>query len=126
MKRSWFGFGILLVLLIAALLTTWAMDEIHEPIAGDLEQAAEFALLDDWENAELFYSRAAEKWEKWEHLRACFADHTPVEEISAELAELEIYGIARENAAFAAACAETAEKGEAVGEAHGLVWWNIL
>ena len=126
MKRSWFGFGILLVLLIAALLTTWAMDEIHEPIAGDLEQAAEYALLDDWENAELFYGRAAGKWEKWEHFRACFADHTPVEEISAAMAELEVYGIARENAAFAAACAETAEKVEAVGEAHGLVWWNFL
>lgn len=126
MKRSWIGLGMLLVLLAAALLTTWAMDELHDPIADDLEQAAEYALLEDWDNAFVFYNRAVGKWEKWEHFRACFADHTPIEEISAALAELQIYAIARENAAFAAACAETAEKVEAVGEAHGLVWWNVL
>lgn len=126
MKRSWIGLIVLLVLLACSLLVTWAMDTIHDPIAEDLEQAAECALLGDWGNANRFCRRAAEAWEEWNHFRSCFADHTPVEEIQAELSAIEVYRAAQENVAFAAACAETAEKIEAVGDAHGLLWWNFF
>lgn len=126
MKRSWIGLGLLLVLLILGLLITWAMGRIHEPIAAALEQAAEYTLQGDWYNAGLQFDSAKESWEKWAHFRTCFADHSPVEEIDAGFAQLQVFCGAQENAAFAGGCMELAKKVAAVGEAHGLVWWNLF
>lgn len=126
MKRSWIGLALLLVLLISGLLVTWAMDAIHDPISDALERAAAQLMLGDWESADQTFRAAKSSWEKWAHFRTCFADHSPVEEIDAGFAELEVYCTARENVAFAAACAKLSKQVAAVGEAHGLVWWNIL
>lgn len=126
MKRSWIGLGLLLVLLAISLLVTWGMDRIHDPIAGALEQAAAETLQGDWENAGRLFDNARGSWEKWAHFRTCFADHSPVEEIDADFASLGVYRTAREDADFAAGCMELSEKVAAVGEAHGLVWWNIF
>ena len=126
MKRSWLGFGLLMVLLVLSLLVTWAMERIHGPVEQDLAAAAEAAQLGNWPMAQTYFDRAATHWEKWLHFRSCFADHSPVEEIDGMFSRLQIYCRLRENAAFAADCRELAEKVAAVGEAHGLVWWNIL
>ena len=126
MKRCWFGAGLLIVLLAASLSVTWGMDKIHEPIAADLNQAAECAELGDWRNAENFSRRAEESWNKWEHFRACFADHTPTEEVGAELAAMDTARQERETTDFAASCARAAKTVQAVGDAHALCWWNLL
>lgn len=126
MKRCWFGAGLLIVLLAASLSVTWGMDKIHEPIAADLNQAAECAKLGDWRNAENFSRRAEESWNKWEHFRACFADHTPTEEVGAELAAMDTARQERETTDFAASCARAAKMVQAVGDAHALCWWNLL
>lgn len=126
MKRSWIGVGFLLVLLIAGILVTKTMETIHEIVEADLEQAAVFALSEDWDQARASFYRAKGEWEKWEHFRSCFADHEPVEEVDSGFALLEVYGSARENAAFAAECRRLARQTSAVGEAHGLYWWNIF
>ena len=126
MKRCWFGAGLLIVLLAASLGVTLGTDKIHEPIAADLKQAAECAELGDWHNAEEFSRRAEDAWNKWEHFRACFADHTPAEEVSAELAAMETARQERETADFAASCARAAKMVQAVGDAHALCWWNLL
>ena len=126
MKRSWIGFGLLLVLLVIGLLVTWGMDRLHDPIARELEQAASHGLKEDWSKAIPAAADAKTRWEKGCHFAACFADHTPMEEIDALFAQMEIYAAAEENTDFAAACAELARKVEAMGEAHGLKWWNFL
>ena len=126
MKRCWFGAGLLIVLLTVSLGVTWGMDKIHEPIAADLKQAAECAELGDWHNAEIFSRRAEADWNKWEHFRACCADHTPTEEVGAELAAMETARQEREMADFAASCARAAKMVQAVGDAHALCWWNLL
>lgn len=126
MKRCWFGFGLLVVLLLSGLLVTWLMDRIHTPISQDLITAGEYALAGDWEQAEQLSRQARKNWEKNEMLRACFADHEPMEEIDACFAQLEIYCRMREETAFAAACGETARKADAMGEAHGLKWENVF
>ena len=126
MKRVWFGAGLLIVLLIVSLGVTWGMDEIHKPIAADLNQAAQCAELGDWPNAEVFSRRAEFAWKKWEHFRACFADHTPTEEIGAELAAMDTARQEREAGDFAASCARAAKMVQAVGDAHALCWWNLL
>ena len=94
--------------------------------AADLRQAAECVELGDWHNAETFSRRAEESWEKWTHFRACFADHTPTEAVGEELAAMAANRQEREAAEFAASCARAAEMVQAVGDAHALLWWNLL
>ncbi len=126
MKRSWIGAGMLAALLIGSLFVTWIMGRIHEPIARDLEAAGEAALAGDWDRAEILSQGAADYWQAKETIRACFADHTPMEEIDACFAELEIYCRMKEETAFAASCGEISRKASAMGEAHGLVWENLF
>ena len=126
MKRCWIGFFLLLVLLLGGWVSTEAMDGIHTPLAEELDRAAEAALAGNWQEAERYAREAADRWKKWEHVRACFADHTPIEEIDADMKEMEVYCDTREEVAFAAACRSLSRKVAAVGEAHGLVWWNLL
>lgn len=126
MKRSWMGAGMLLVLLISGLLVTYFMAKIHDPIARDLTMAGEYALAGDWEQAEELSRKAVQAWEEHETFRACFADHGPMEDIDACFAQLKVYLRMKEETAFAAACGEIARKAKAMGEAHGLVWENLL
>jgi len=126
MKRSWIGFALLLVLLLGGILATRQMERIHEPIGIKLQQAAQCALEDNWERADAFFQEAEQAWEKWEHFRSCFADHNPVEEIDGEFELLSVFCGARDSAAFAGGCRALARKVSAVGEAHSLLWWNLL
>lgn len=126
MRRSWIGLFLLLVLLGLGITATWSMAEIHEPIADELEQAAESCLVKNWGKAAFHTAKARRNWEKWELLRAALTDHDPTEEIDALFATLEIYGSCREEVAFAALAREMAEKIEAIGDAHSLIWKNIL
>jgi len=126
MKRSWMGFILLLVLLAVSLLVTVIMTRIHEPIEANLQKASEYAMKENWVQAHRFFREAEAEWTKWEHLRACFADHNPVEEIDASFALLKVYGSAREELSFAGGCRDLAKRVAAVGEAHEFVWWNLL
>lgn len=126
MKRSWIGGGLLLFLFVCALLVTWAMGRIHDPIAETLTAAGESALTGDWDRAEELSRQARGSWDGSGLFRACFADHNPMEEIDACFAQLEIYGRMKEETAFAAACGEIARKVDAMGEAHKMVWENFL
>lgn len=126
MKRSWMGFLLLVVLLAGSILVTGIMIRIHEPIEADLQTAAEYAQKGNWVQAHRFFRQAEAAWTRWEHLRACFADHNPVEEIDAAFALVKVYGTAREELAFGGSCRELARKVAAVGQAHEFVWWNLL
>ncbi len=122
MKRSWIGGAVLLLLLLGSLLVSCCMIRVHEPIARDLITAGEYALAGDWARALPLSRQAEENWEAREVLRACFADHNPMEEVDACFAQLEVFGRMQEETAFAAACAETAKKVAAMAEAHRLMW----
>lgn len=126
MKRCWFGVGLLIVLLAVSLAVTWGMETIHRPIARQLEQAAICARQGDWDKAEQLSRQAEAGWEAWAHFRACFADHTPTEEVSAELAAMAQNRLERETGEFSASCARASKMVQAVGDAHGLNWWNLL
>ena len=126
MKRSWIGFILLLVLLLGCVLVTMAMGRIHDPIEAQLLQAAQSAMEKNWDKAGDYFRAAQENWVEKEHFRTCFADHTPVEEIDADFEMLMVLCAARDTAAFAGGCRELARKVAAGGEAHELVWWNLL
>lgn len=126
MKRSRIGFALLMVLLTSGILVTRKMVRIHDPIERQLQQAAQYALNGNWEQAETFFRKADDSWKRMEHFRSCFADHNPVEEIDGNFELLAVFCSSRERIAFAGGCRELARKVAAVGEAHELVWWNLL
>ncbi len=126
MKRSWFGFFLLLVLLLGSLLVTKRMSDIHAPVESRLLQSAQMALEGNWYQAEDLFQRAEQDWKKTEHFRSCFADHNPVEDIDAAFAVLRVTCAARDAVTFAGSCRSLARQVAAVGEAHELVWWNLL
>ncbi len=126
MKRSWIGFGLLLVLLLGSILSAGIMVEIHNPIEGKLHQAAQCAIEGNWDQAGSLFREAERDWKQWEHLRSCFADHNPVEQIDADFEMLKVCCAAEEVIAFSGGCRSLARQVAAVGEAHELVWWNLL
>lgn len=126
MKRSWIGFALLVILLAAALVSSWAMEEFHEAAANKLEQAGQYALAGNWAGAAFLTADVQRDWDRWELLRCALADHSPMEEIETLFSALEVYGTAREKVAFAALCREAAQKMEAMGQAHGLQLHNLL
>ena len=67
MKRSWFGFVMLLGLLLGSFLSSRAMVRIHEPMEGYLQQSAQCAMEGDWHRAEAYFRQARENWETSEH-----------------------------------------------------------
>ena len=126
MKRSWIGLTLLVALLAGGIAATVGMTRCHEPIARDLANAAEGAIRGDWEQGEALLHRARSAWGSSRRFAACFADHTPMEEIDDLFAQVEAYAAAREEAEFAAGCAALSKRMEAMANAHGAQWWNVL
>lgn len=126
MKRCWFGVCLLAVLLAGSLAVTWGMDAVHRPVAEELDRAARSAQVGDWQQAGAAFVEAQQGWEKWAHFRACFADHTPMEEVDGELAVAQSAAILEEWPDFAASCARASKMVAAVGQAHAFNWWNLL
>ena len=126
MKRSWIGFFLLIALLLCSILSARFMVRIHEPMEAELIQAASHAAEGRWEQADICFRSAEARWKNTEHLRSCFADHTPVEEIDADFALLKVLSASRETISFAGGCLQLARQVAAVGEAHECVWWNLL
>ena len=126
MKRSWFGFFLLAGLLVLSLLSSRAMVRIYQADARQLSQASEEALQGNWREAAALTARVRRNWDKWELFRCAMADHNPAEEIDILFSVLEVYGATREELAFASVARETAQKLEAIGEAHRLDFCNLL
>ena len=126
MKRCWIGLGLLLVLLAGGLLVTWYMGSCHREIGAELEQAARYAQLGNWAEAADAAGDAYEDWQEEWRFSAAFADHEPMEEIDAMFAQLGTYLAARDAVSFSAVCRQLSSQLEAMGDAHGLTWWNLL
>ena len=126
MKRSWFGLFLLLALLAVSLFASRKMVAIHEENAHALEEAARYAMKDNWAGAAYATAQAKYNWEKWDLLRSALADHTPGEEVDALFAALEIYGSVKDKVAFSALCRELSQKIHAIGDAHRLKVHNLL
>ena len=126
MKRSWIGFILLVILLFGCLLVTKRMVAIHDPIESKLLQSAQTAMDGNWHQAEALFQHAEADWKEKARFRGCFADHSPVEEVDAAFAMLQVTCAARDPVAFAGGCRSLARQVAAVGEAHELVWWNLF
>lgn len=126
MVRGWIGIGILVVFLVVGLLVSCWMDQVHVPTEKLLEQAAEKTLQGEFEQAVALGAEAKSRWEQQWNGTATVADHSPMDDVDALFAEMEIYAKADEKPHFAACCQELARRVQAVASAHRFSWWNIL
>ena len=124
--REIVGLVLLAVLLLAGLFTSWDMGSTHTAISKQLEDAAWFALAEDWERARTAAAAAEDGWQAHRDLSSLLADHTPMEEIDALFARLGICSAGRSGEEFAALSAELSRKVAAMGDAHRLTWQNLL
>ena len=126
MKRGWLGLGILVVFLLLGIMISLVMCSAHLPTQDLLQQAASATLAGDFAQAVELGMEAKNRWEtKWNGT-AIVADHTPMDEIDALFAEMEIYAKTQEEPHFAACCQELAKRLLAMAEAHRFSWWNVL
>lgn len=126
MKRTIVGVAILAVLLAGGILASLGLTRHNTRVAGLLDTAAEQALAGQLPEALLTAENARSLWETRWNISAVFTDHDPLEQIDGGFARLGLYGRADDPLAFAAVCVELSRQIEALGDAHGAQWWNIL
>ena len=126
MLRGWLGVGLLALFLVLGIVTMGLMDDAHLPTGELLQQAAELTLQGDMEKGIALGQEAKSRWEKQWQRTATVADHSPMDDVDALFAEMEIYAKAGEEPHFAACCQELAKRVQAVAEAHRFSWWNIF
>ncbi len=126
MKRLWLGIVLLAALLAVSLATQAATNRIHDPMAKDLEQAAEAALAGDWAEADRLYARSRDAWQRYHGATASIADHSPMDELDMLFAQLQVFSRERETLHFAATCRSAAQIAQAMADAHSLTWWDFL
>ncbi len=126
MKRLWLGIVLLAALLAVSLATQAATNRIHEPMAKDLEQAAEAALSGDWAEADRLYARSRDAWQRHHGATASIADHSPMDELDILFAQLQVFSRERETLHFAVTCRSAAQMAQAMADAHSLTWWDFL
>lgn len=124
--RFWIGIGLLAVFLALGLWVTAVMEDIHEPMAELLEEAAQEALEGDLTEAAELADQAHRRWERYRKGTASVADHAPMDEIDGLFAQTQTFARAGQWQDFAASCARLSKLVEAMSEAHGLGWWNLL
>lgn len=126
MARGWLGAAILVVFLILGIVIAGAMDKTHLSTGELLTQAAEMTLNGEFEEAVDLGMEAKTQWKKRWNATATVADHSPMDEVDALFAEMEIYARTGEEPHFAACCKELAQRVQSVADAHRFSWWNLL
>ena len=126
MIRGWFGLCILVLFFALGFITAVVMNNAHLPTEELLSQAAEKALSGDFEGAVALAAEAKSRWSDHWNGTATVADHSPMDDVDALFAEMEVYARTEEKPHFAAVCKELSQRIQAVVEAHKFSWWNVL
>ena len=126
MKRSIWGIGILIALLIFSVAIAARMQDVHCRISDLLSQAAAAAEQNDWQQADRLARQAEQQWQRYHHFTAAFADHTPMDELDGLFAELLVFLSNRESPHFASTCTRLSLLAQSMADSHGVQWWNLL
>lgn len=126
MKHLWIGLSLLLCLLVAGSVSSYGVQRVQKPVTAQLKQAAEAGLREDWEQAEVFFAAAQDRWETYRKFLAAFVEHAPMEEADSLFGELKLYQEAKNPVLFAGVCGRLSQLTQAIGDAHRLSWWNLL
>ena len=126
MKRGWLGVATLLIFLALGFMTAEAMENAHRPTQVLLEQAANATLSGEFDRGVALGMEAKSQWERHWNGTAAVADHSPMDDVDALFAEMEIYAKAGEAPHFAACCTKLSRMVRDMGDAHQLNLWNLL
>ena len=126
MKRLVIGVSVLSLLLAMGIGVSLVFRNAHTPTADLLEQAGQAATDGDWGKAEALSQQAEQRWDDFRKFTAAFSDHAPMDEIEGLFAQLEVYAQARQQAHFAALCAQLSQLTEAITDSHRFQWWTVL
>ena len=126
MKQLWIGLALVVLILGSGMLLETSLEKQHHPQARDLEQAAAWARLDNWDMARSLLVRARQDWTRHRDLSAALVHHGIVDDIDVRFAELEVYAAEHSGADFCAGCAGLALQLRNVPKTHGFDWWNLL
>ncbi len=126
MKRLWIGVSILLLLLGIGIGITLFADQVQTRISDMLTQAADAALIGDWDTAKTLSATARDQWDAYRNITASIADHEPMEEIDSLFSQLEIYEKTRQVISFSSCCEALSIFTKAIGESQSVSWWSLL
>ena len=124
--RELIGFVLLTVLLLAGLFSSFLLGNHHRELARQMDSAAWYALRQDWGEAGRICTQTSQVWQKHWNLCAAFSDHSPMEDIDAQFAQLTVYASLRDREQFAAACSALSQDLTTLGKAQELRWWNLF
>ena len=126
MKRFWIGICVLLLLLVSGWITTVAIARCYTPISRDLASASQAARDGNWALAVRASEQAEEKWQHCKDFTAAFADHSVLEEMEGQFAQVAVFRQANAQLSFAAACTNLSKLAEAIAQSHLPIWQNLL
>ncbi len=126
MKRSYFGFALVLTLLALGLLGSTALGRIHTPLAQAAAEAAGEAEAGNLPAARELIRQVEVKWNAHRVLRQALIDHRTLDAVDSLLAELEAHDALGRTGSFAAGCRKLAQALENVAQDQALTWENLL
>lgn len=126
MNRLWFGIALLVLFLGLGIISAVVLQDVQQPVIQALETAAEQSLSGNLEAGAASARQAQQNWDRNWHGVAAVAMHGPMDEIDSLFAQLPAYARSGKTAEFAACCARLAKLVEAIGDAQGFNWWNLL
>lgn len=126
MKQVWIAVFFLAVLLLGGIVSCVGVRWVQEPIAQQLEQAAQAGFSENWELAEDLLEKAQTRWHAYRHALATISDHGPMEEIDSLFGELEFYRLAKDPTLFSGLCKRLSLLCRAISESLSISWWNLL
>ena len=125
-RRFLLGLGILLLVLAFAIGAAIGMKAIHAPGEAALNQAAQYALAGDMEQAVALAQSAYDRWQTYQGITAAFSDHTPMDNTEYLFRQMLVYAQLKNAPDFAACCNQLSAMLKATYEAHGFSLKNIL
>lgn len=125
-KRLYFGIALLIGFFLGGIYASGATEQICEPVSADLEQAGQYARVNQLEEAEELLADAKNTWETYWNQVAIVADHAPMDEIDGLFAQAKLYLQMQAREDFAATCSRLSQLISAVSDAHKLTWWNLV
>lgn len=126
MTRFWIGIGLLIVLLLCGILTAVLMPKFHLPVADALENAAAYSLSGDYENAEIAFKTAENRWEKYHDFTAAFCDHDKQDEMDAMFSRIAFEASNGKWEEFGADCASLSVMARDLSTLHGISLPQLL
>ena len=126
MKHVRVGIVLMVVLLAVGILLSAGMCRLRQTLSGELFDAAQLALAENWQGADRLTESALRRWERSRKLVAAVVDHELLEETEKMFSELAVYRSRKLSAEYAAVCLCLARQAEAIGESQSLRWWHLL